>query len=152
MRQDDPRADVRVAVQAFIYREDGYWLFFQRPGRPGWATLAGKLKLGEDVDEGLLREIGEEIGPDVRVELEKTVDAHTWDLPEGRYVSIFKLVRYLGGQIELGSDMADAEWAWIAACDVPLLPISVPQQAWIVAWALQLAALLRNERTEVRVK
>ncbi len=143
---EDSRSDVRVAVQAFIYRDDGHWLFFRRPGRPGWVTLAGKLKDGEDVDDGLRREIAEEIGGQVRVELVRTVDAHSWDLPDGRYVSIFKLIRYLGGPIEIGSDMAEAQWAWIPGDEVLGLPITVPQQSWIVEWALELAAHLTRGR------
>jgi hypothetical protein len=74
------------------------------------------------------------------------VDAHSWDLPDGRYVSIFKLIRYLGGPIEMGSDMAEAQWAWIPGDEVPGLPITVPQQSWIVEWALELAAHLTRGR------
>ena len=137
--------DVRAAVQAFIFRDDGRWLFFSRPGRPGWSTLAGKLKAGEDVDQGLCREIIEELGADIAFELLRTVDAHSWDLPDGRYVSIFKLVRYLGGRIQLGSDIADAQYAWIPACKLSELDITVPRQRWIVEWAVRLAEILDGE-------
>lgn len=140
--------DVRVALQAFIYDADG-WLLVRESPTSGWCTLGGHLQRDEPVDAGLLREIHEELGPDFNVHIERTVDAHTYDFPTGeRYLSIFKLVRHLGGEISLGSDLTgwEARW-WTTAelttlLDAPSSQIIVPQQRWIVEWAQVSARVL----------
>ncbi len=74
--KEDTRPDVKCALQAFIYH-DSKWLFFKEPEKNEWFVLGGRLKKDEDIDEGLIREIKEELGENVNVEIIKTIDAHT---------------------------------------------------------------------------
>lgn len=143
--------DCKCALQAFIC--DGErWLLFQRPGEHSWFVLGGHLKEDEDIDTGLLREIHEEIGPEVRVAIVRTIDAHTYVFPGGEhFVSIFKLVQYQGGPIVLGDDMERCRYRWFTTEEVlsGQVAISVPYQRWIVEWAVELARYLRMQQPPV---
>lgn len=57
-----------VAVLAVIIAPDESILLLNRPARPGeWEVVSGALEAGETVIDGLLREVGEELGPEIEV-------------------------------------------------------------------------------------
>ena len=51
-----------VGVVALIQREDGKVLMGLRPKEKVWAGFGGKLEAGESAEEGLRREVREEVG------------------------------------------------------------------------------------------
>jgi 8-oxo-dGTP diphosphatase len=69
-----PGADVRstpvhsVSVAGVVIREDGRILVIERRDDGRWEPPGGVLELGETLEEGVRREVGEETGVEVVVE------------------------------------------------------------------------------------
>ncbi len=62
---------IRVSQKAIIFREDGKFLTMRRtataPSRPlHWDLPGGDLEFGEDTREGIIREIREEAGLEIK--------------------------------------------------------------------------------------
>ena len=106
-----------VGVGAVILHDDRVVLI-QRKYEPlagQWSLPGGTLELGESLEAGVAREIGEETGLDVEVgPVVEVFDRILLDAG-GRVQYHFVLVDYLcrpiGGQLQAGSDVDDAVWA-----------------------------------------
>jgi 8-oxo-dGTP diphosphatase len=133
-----------VAVLAIIIAPDERVLLLNPPAQPGaWEVVSGALEAGETVIEGLLREVREELGPEVKVEPLATVHASTFHYDENvtHMVSLAFVLAYRGGAIQPGDDMHGAGFRWwteteLMATDIKL---TVPRnEKWILLRALEL--------------
>lgn len=115
-------------------------------GRPGWETVNGGLEAGETLLEGLAREVAEEAGPSVAIDVLGTVHAWTWRYDDlvPHMLSIAYVARYLGGEVVPGDDMAGSEVRWASMDDVRALAAAgealIPEEVWLFERAFELAA------------
>jgi 8-oxo-dGTP pyrophosphatase MutT (NUDIX family)/GNAT superfamily N-acetyltransferase len=96
-------------------------LLLRSPRRSrGWEIVNGGLEAGETLEEGALREVGEEAGPDVRVELLGVCHASTWHYDDEipHMLSTFFVARYLGGDVVPGDDMAGSDVWWASVEEI----------------------------------
>jgi 8-oxo-dGTP pyrophosphatase MutT (NUDIX family) len=119
-------------------------LLLHAPGRArGWEIVNGGLEAGESLLEGVTREVAEEAGPDVGIDVLGCVHAATWhyddDVPH--MISTFFVAAYLGGEVVPGDDMAGSEVRWASLDDVRRLAAAgeplVPQELWVFERAFQ---------------
>jgi ADP-ribose pyrophosphatase YjhB (NUDIX family) len=106
-------------------------------GRPGWEIVNGGLEAGETLLEGVLREVAEEAGPEVRLRVLGAVHASTWrydDLVPHR-ISTFFVASYLGGDVVPGDDMAGSTVRWVTQAEVAAMVADgeamVPEEVWV---------------------
>lgn len=102
----------RVAVNAYIYK-DNKFLLLKRSTEPKiWGPPGGRLTIDEDPVSGLCREVKEETNLDIEV----LAPANTWFgiWKNKQYLlSIDYLVRVFGGNIKLSSEHTDYAWVTI---------------------------------------
>lgn len=109
----------RVGVFAVIER-DGCYLLARRSDIPWWNLPGGGLEYDEALEEGVAREVREEIGAEV--EVVRLVGVYT--KPRKREVVLTFLCRLLPGSPEPGPSEEVARVAWFLPADLPadLLP------------------------------
>ena len=102
----------RVAVIAYVVREDKFLLLKRNTQPRIWAPPGGRLKRNEPPEEGLKREIREETG----LEIEIVAPVNTWfgDWNGQPLLSIDYLVRIVGGQFRLSAEHSEAVWVSLA--------------------------------------
>lgn len=116
-------------------------------GRPGWEIVNGGLEAGETPEQGLLREVAEEAGPDVRISVRGTVHAWSWRYDERipNLLSLAFVATYLGGDVVPGDDMAGSEVRWASLEDITSMVASgvalVPEEPWLFVRALEVLDL-----------
>lgn len=105
-----------VGVAGIVY-EKGKVLLIKRGSEPGkgeWNIPGGLVEVGERLKDAVAREIREETGLEVIVEILLDVSDRIIRDPEGRvkyhYVLLDYLCRVAGGEIVAASDAADARW------------------------------------------
>ena len=140
-------AGFAAAVLVFVVDGDRV-LLLRHPGRRrGWEIVNGGLEAGESLAEGALREVAEEAGPSVRLELLGTVHAETYHYDDEipHMISTFFVGAYRGGAVSPGDDMAGSEVRWATLDEVRALSGAgeglVPAEVWMFERAFQLAAL-----------
>ena len=113
---DHPNAPI-AGVGAVVWKKDRVLL--ARRGHPpkagSWSLPGGKQKLGETVQEAILREIDEEAGIEIRiVDIAAVVDLMERDA-EGRvlyhYTVVDLVAEWVAGEIRAGDDAAEVAWA-----------------------------------------
>ena len=111
--KEKPGYTHRVAVNAYVYK-DNKFLLLKRSSEPRiWAPPGGRLRVDEDPMTGLQREVKEETNFDVEV----LAPANTWFgfWRNNHYLlSIDYLVLLLGGEIKLSPEHTDYAWVSIA--------------------------------------
>ncbi len=102
----------RVAVIAYVVRENKFLLLKRNTFPYIWAPPGGRLKRNEPPEEGLKREIREETG----LEVEIVAPVNTWFGEwNGRpLLSIDYLVRIVGGRFRLSEEHSDSVWVSVA--------------------------------------
>lgn len=114
MKRDYPDRPL-VGVGGVVV-DGGRALLIRRGAEPlkgEWSIPGGMLELGEELAEGVRRELQEETGLDVEpLEIVATFDRIT---REGKrvkyhYVIVDYVCRLLGGQLQPASDVVDARW------------------------------------------
>jgi ADP-ribose pyrophosphatase YjhB (NUDIX family) len=133
-----------AAVLAFIVNADEELLLLAHPRRGDrWEVPNGGLEAGETVLAGVLREVREEAGPQVRVRPLGVV--HTSTFPYDRQVrhmiSVHYLLAYEGGPVEPGDDMAGSVVRWWSLADLAAgaAPMLVPRESpWLFTRARDL--------------
>ena len=137
-----------VAVLAIIIAPDESVLLLNRPTRLGeWEVVAGALEASETIVDGLLREVGEELGPEIDVQPLATVHASTFRYDENvtHMISLAFVLAYRGGDIQPGDDMRGSAFRWWTAAELmaPDLKLTVPQNGkWLLLRAIE---LFRNQ-------
>ena len=115
MRREYPEAPV-VAVAAAVV-ENGRILLVKRAGEPGrgcWSLPGGVVRLGERLNEAVVREVLEETG--LLVEIIRPIDVVETIIKDedGRiryhYVIIDYLARPVAGELRASSDALEARW------------------------------------------
>jgi ADP-ribose pyrophosphatase YjhB (NUDIX family) len=131
-------AGFAAAVLVFIIDADRRVLLLRGPGRGrGGEIVNGGLEAGETLLDGVVREVAEEAGPDVRIRVLGTVHAMTWHYDEQipHMISTFFVAEYLGGPIEPGDDMVGSEVRWATLEEVRALvaagEATVPGELWL---------------------
>jgi len=120
-----------VAVSCFIVDAAERFLLFSRDGR-AWRVMGGQMEEGETVGECIAREVREELG-EVSCRFLDVLDAHVFDYRGlGPILSVFALLEYQHGDIELGSDMERYEPRWFRGDELEGIEIAVPFQAELV--------------------
>jgi 8-oxo-dGTP pyrophosphatase MutT (NUDIX family) len=124
MATDDAGGDARdaamvVAVAAVVVRDDGRVLCMRRAstrdaGAGLWETLSGRVRPGEEPLDAVRRELAEEAGPALRVELDpRPLDAYAALRGRAPMTVVVYVGRYVGGEVQR-SDEHDAH-AWLTA-------------------------------------
>lgn len=123
-------------------------LLLRSPRRSrGWEVVNGGLEAAETLEEGARREVAEEAGPDVRIEIVGVCHANTWryddEIPH--MISTFFVARYAGGDVVPGDDMAGSAVWWATLDDVRAAVASgariVPEEVWLFERAFQCFSL-----------
>ncbi|HUP84329.1 MAG TPA: NUDIX hydrolase [Acidimicrobiales bacterium] len=111
--------------------------------RPGWEIVNGGLEAGETLLDGVLREVGEEAGPDVRIRVLGAVHASTWHYDDEipNMISTFFVASYLGGEVVPGDDMAGSSVRWATLDEVAELEAAgvalIPEETWVFRRAFE---------------
>lgn len=105
-----------VALQAIIINDQEEILLLSSPRRNGqgeWQTVSGGLEAGETVLDGILREVQEEVG-NIQVRPLTVLHSQTfhYDANVCFMIGIYYLLRYEGGQVVPGDDMAGSLFCW----------------------------------------
>ncbi|KAA3658575.1 MAG: NUDIX hydrolase [Chloroflexi bacterium] len=106
-----------IAVQALIIDDDERFLLLSSPTRNGhneWQTISGGLDANETVLDGVLREVKEEGGEDLRVRPLTVIHSQTFSFDTNIpfMIGIYYLLAYAGGNVVPGDDMRDAQFRW----------------------------------------
>jgi ADP-ribose pyrophosphatase YjhB (NUDIX family) len=139
----EARPSFPVAVSCFIVDVEERFLLFSQDRR-SWRVMGGQLERGETVGECIAREVREELGA-LRYRFLDVLDAHVYDYPNlGPILSVFALLLYQGGELELASDMERYQHRWFAARELAGIAIAVPYQGELVAKARHFARYYRE--------
>ncbi len=115
-----------IVVMGLIIRKDGKILLGKRKKYPlAWGLPGGKLDFGEDIKEGIKREVREEVGLKVK-NIEFT--AVTNDIMEKineHFVTIILTSDYDSGEVVLKEPDKCEKWDWFDWNNLPY-PLSSP--------------------------
>jgi 8-oxo-dGTP diphosphatase len=105
-----------LAVSAAIFRDDRVLIVRRaRPPAPGLYTLpGGGVELGETLEEAVVREVREEtalaIEPVALVGFRQAIVRDAAGRVERHFVILPFAARFLGGEIALNEELAEAHW------------------------------------------
>ncbi|GAB4367156.1 MAG: hypothetical protein Kow0042_07540 [Calditrichia bacterium] len=101
----------RVAVIAFILKNDKFLLLKRTTEPKIWAPPGGRLRQDENPEEGLKREIKEETNWDVEIVAPINIWFGDWN--GSPLLSIDYLVEVTGGEFRLSPEHSEAVWVSI---------------------------------------
>lgn len=115
MRREYPEAPI-VGVGAVVL--DGSSVLLVRRGKEPlkgeWSLPGGALELGETLVEGVVREVREETGLDIKpeavVEVFDRIHRNENGEVQYHYVLVDWLCQFTGGELRCGDDATDARW------------------------------------------
>jgi 8-oxo-dGTP pyrophosphatase MutT (NUDIX family) len=141
------------AVAAFIVDERERLLLLSCPdkrGAPGkWEVVNGALEAGETLLQGVLREVREEAGPQIRVRPLGVIHAYTFRYDESiqHMNAVCFLLAYEGGEVVPGDDMAGSEVRWTSLDELEsgVVEILIPSfYPWLPRHAIEMYRLLKD--------
>lgn len=138
-----------VAVQAVIVNEQGQVLLLYSPHRYAqetWQVISGGLEANETILQGILREVREEAGEEVKIRPLGLVHAQTFHYDANvRYMlGLYYLLAYEGGQITPGDDMRDSHYRWFSLDQLDTLHFFIPDLSWLLKRAVSLYHLWKD--------
>lgn len=99
-----------VSVAGVIVDDAGQALLIRRRDNGHWEPPGGVLELGEDIEDGLRREVREETG----LAVEPTALTGVYkNMTRGIVALVFRC-RVTGGELRLSSETAEVRWATAA--------------------------------------
>lgn len=139
-----------VAVQAIIVNQAEQVVLLESSTRKqGWQVVSGALEAGETLLAGTLREVYEELGPNIQVRPLGTVHAETFHYDEQvQYMlSTYYLFAYQGGNIKPGDDMLGSEYRWwiLPELEEKGLIFHASAKIWVLKRAVALYRLWSQE-------
>jgi 8-oxo-dGTP pyrophosphatase MutT (NUDIX family) len=150
--QKRPFATSAIALQAIILNSKEQVLLLSSPRRNSkgeWQVISGGLEAEETIVDGVLREVAEEAGADVRVRPLSVIHVQTfhYDPQVPFMVGIYYLLAYEGGEVVPGDDMADAHFRWwsLPALTVENVLFHPSTHLWMLERAVTLYRLLHNK-------
>lgn len=141
-QQQDAQARFRVATFAIIERA-GKYLLARRRDIGWWNLPGGGLEYGETVDEGMAREIMEEVG--IAVTIERVVGIYS--KPRKNEVVITFLCHLVSGADEPAPSDEVSEVGWFTAETLPDKLLPKHRERLLDALSGQREAIVRAQRT-----
>jgi 8-oxo-dGTP pyrophosphatase MutT (NUDIX family) len=142
-----------AAILGFIVNRADEILLLSHPARNGWQVVAGAIEDGESPVAALLREVSEEIGPEVRIRPVASVHTflYRYDAAVQAMLSIAYVATYISGEVVPGDDMARSEVWWAGAREIASdeTILVVPSQRWLFRRALAVHQLFRDEAIDL---
>lgn len=146
-----------AGLMAFIVDSQDRILMLSNPKSNGrWEPINGALDPNETFLEGLMREIREEAGLEIRVRPLGVIHTYTfrWDENVPYVTSLAYLFEYLGGNVIPGDDMTDSQVAWFSLDELnsDQVEILVPREVqmhWIYQHAIDLYHFLKDKPENV---
>ena len=141
------------AVAAFIVDERERLLLLSCPEKrrsPGkWEIVNGALEAAETLLEGVLREVREEAGPEIRVRPLGVIHAYTFRYDESiqHMNNVCFLLAHEGGEVVPGDDMAGSEVRWVGLDELEsgAIEILIPSfYPWLPLHAIEMYRLLKD--------
>ena len=137
-----------AAVVVFLVNDREEILLLYSPKRNRWEVISGALEARETVLAGVLREVREEIGDQVKVRplgaLHSATFAYDEDVPF--MLGLCYLMAYEGGDIVPGDDMRGAAFQWVKPAKLESLSITPPaNQRWLAERAIELYRLYKRQ-------
>ena len=126
-----------AAVVVPIVNQQEEFLLLENPARQGWwEPVNGAVEKDETLLDAALREVREEVGPDLRVRPLGVVHASTfaYDAEVTRVISVTYLMAYVDGVARPGDDMRGSRvrWATLDEIEAESLRLVPPlDQAWL---------------------
>ncbi|MBI5401707.1 NUDIX domain-containing protein [Candidatus Wolfebacteria bacterium] len=126
-----------IAVKALIKNKDSFLVLKtadsnQNNNLSGWETPGGRLEVGEEIIDGLKREIKEETGLIVKILF--PFNAFSANVGrENSIVGINYLVEYNGGEVKIDTN-EHSNYRWIDILDIRKLKDSIGLQKEIDAY------------------
>ena len=105
-----------LGVGALIFNRDNILLVERgkEPLKGYWSLPGGVLETGETLEQGVIREVHEETGLDVKplkvLEIFERIIRDTQGAPEYHYVLIDYICRVTGGSLRAADDASRAAW------------------------------------------
>jgi len=105
-----------LGVGALIFNRDNILLVERgkEPLKGYWSLPGGMLETGETLEQGVIREVHEETGLDVKplkvLEIFERIIRDTQGAPEYHYVLIDYICRVTGGSLRAADDASRAAW------------------------------------------
>lgn len=103
----------QIAAVGILTRDGNQFLLVRRGENPGkglWGLPGGFVELGETAPEALARELAEETGYTVEVSKLVGVWSYFNEVKKLAGIALVYECRVLAGELQIGSDSADARW------------------------------------------
>ncbi|MEM7130943.1 MAG: NUDIX domain-containing protein [Chloroflexota bacterium] len=143
-----------AAVVAFIVNEQEQVLLSVHAKRNRWEVVSGALEAEETILDGALREVTEELGPEIRVRPLGVLHASTWRYDDNAQfmISICYLMAYEGGEVQTGDDMKGGEYRWWELDELvdTELHIGIPRERWLFQRAIELYRIWKDQEVELQ--
>lgn len=117
-----------LGIAALIFNRDKILLIERgkEPLKGQWSLPGGALEVGETLEQGIIREVREETGLEVKplkvLEIYERVMRDAQGRPEYHYVLIDYICRVTGGSLRAADDASRA--AWVSRRLLPTYPIT----------------------------
>lgn len=137
-----------AGVVVFIVNAQEQVLLSVHAKRQRWEVVSGALEAEETLLEGALREVSEELGPEIRVRPLGVIHAGTWRYDDNAQfmISVCYLMAYEGGEVVPGDDMAGGAFGWWALDKLldPTVHTGIPRERWLFSRAIDLYRLWKD--------